>query len=368
MRGTYLAVVAGLIVVVAGPTVLSQGAGMTGSVPRAEAVDLTTLVDRVAGGKPAGGDAWLKWSGHFLRAPDGRVHVPFTVTLEEAPTGFESIAMYLRVVPRDAKGAAGTTRVAGGDIATPVSAPERQFAGGNPTAGEASGRLGLLATELGTITPQFQGFFVARTSSRPGPLVVRRSLVVAPGDYDLYVAVRERPGTGGAMVRWATLKQNLTVPDLGASEPAMSSIILADRIEALGERLSKSQQAERPYAFGSAEVFPRATAFATTDHLVVVFFAYELAVDAGNLPDVTVEYRFRQMSGFGEIFGELAPQRIARGHVAPVFDLKAGRQLAVTQALPLTTFPPDTYELEIAVSDNLSGRSIRRVARFTVGG
>jgi hypothetical protein len=34
----------------------------------------------------------------------------------------------------------------------------------------------------------------------------------------------------------------------------------------------------------------------------------------------------------------------------------------------LTTFPPDTYELEVAVNDNLSGRSVRRVARFTVGG
>ncbi len=371
MRGTCLsAVVAGLIVMVARPHVFGQGPGMTGPVPRAEAVELTSLIDRVAGGKPAGGDAWLKWSGHFLRASDGRVHVPFTVTLDEAPVGFESIAMYVRVVPRDAKGAAGTSRVGGSHMATPVSVPERQFARGNPTAGEASARLSLLATELGTITPPFQGFFVARTSPRPARLVVRRSLVVAPGEYDLYLAVRERPGTDArAVPKWATLQQTLTVPDLVASEPAMSSIILADRIDALGERLSKSHEAERPYAFGSAEVFPNTTAaFATTDLLAIVFFAYNLAVDEGHLPDVTVEYRFRQMSRFGEFFGELAPQRLGRGHAAPVFDHKAGRQLAVTQALPLATFPPDTYELEIAVRDNLSGRSIRRIARFTVSG
>ena len=147
----------------------------------------------------------------------------------------------------------------------------------------------------------------------------------------------------------------------------MSSIILADRIEAIGKRLTPSQEAERPYAFGSAEVFPHSNApFAASDMLVVVFFAYNLAVDEGNLPDVTVEFKFRQMSGFGEIFGELPPQRLGRGHAAPVFDFKAGRQLAVTQALPLTTFPPDTYELEVVVTDHLSRRSIQRIARFAV--
>jgi len=35
--------------------------------------------------------------------------------------------------------------------------------------------------------------------------------------------------------------------------------------------------------------------------------------------------------------------------------------------LPLSSFPPDSYELEAVVSDNLSGRSIVRSARFVVG-
>ena len=291
MRGTCrLAIVAGLIVVAGRSSLLGQGTGNTGSVSRAEAVELTNLVDRVAGGRPPGGDAWLKWSGHFLRASDGRVHVPFTVALDDVNAGFESIAMYVRVVPRDAKGPAGPSRVRGSDLATPVSAPERQFARGNPTAGEASARLGLLATELGTIKPPFEGFFVARTPPRPAPLLVRRSLVVAPGEYDLYVAVQERPTSGArAAPKWAVLEQPLTVPDLTGTEPTLSSIILADRIEAIGKRLSSSQEAERPYAFGSAEVFPHSNApFTSRDMLVVVFFAYNLAVDEGNLPDVTV--------------------------------------------------------------------------------
>lgn len=370
MRGTsLLASVAGLVVVAGQPSRAGQGTGNTGPLPRAEAVELTSLVDRVAGGALPGGDAWLKWSGHFLRASDGRVHVPFTVTLDEATSGFESIGMYVRVVPRHAKGAAGPSRVRGADLATPVGGPERQFARGNPTAGEASARLGLLSAELGTLQPPFEGFFVARTPPRPAPLLVRRSLVVAPGEYDLYVAVQERPASTRAAPKWAVLRQALSVPDLGGSEPTLSSIILADRIEALARRPSPSQVAERPYAFGSAEIFPHADApFASSDMLVVVFFAYNLAVDNGNLPDVTVEFRFRRMSQLGEIFGELAPQRFGHGHTAPVFDVKAGRQLAVTQALSLATFPPDTYEFEVAVTDHLSGRSIGRITRFAVGG
>ena len=74
------------------------------------------------------------------------------------------------------------------------------------------------------------------------------------------------------------------------------------------------------------------------------------------------------MSLVGKIFGELTPQRLSRAHTAPVFDFKAGRQLAVTQALPLAAFPRDNYELEVAVTDNLSGRSVQRVVRFAVGG
>lgn len=368
-RAHVWAVVAALIVMPERSRVLGQGLASTGPVPRSEAAELVNMVDRVAAGEPPGGDAWLKWSGHFLRASDGRVQVPFTVALDEVDTGFESLAMYVRVVPRAAASTASPTRVRGGDVATPVSAPESQFSHGNPTAGEASARMGLLAAELQPRPPGVDTFFLARTSPRPDPLVVRRSLVAAPGEYDLYVAVRERQASGarGAPKR-AVLHQTLTVPDLGGTDLNMSSIILADRIEALTSRPSASQLAERPYAFGSAEVFPRGnTSFASSDMLVAVVFAYNLTVDAGSLPDATVRFRFRQMSAFGETFGELPPQRLARGHTPPVFDLKAGHQLAVTQALPLASFPADAYELEIDVTDNLSSRTARRIARFSVG-
>ncbi|MDH4063902.1 MAG: hypothetical protein OEW19_05840 [Acidobacteriota bacterium] len=367
MRATYLSImVAGFMVVVGRPVASGQTARNLGPVPRTEAVALNELVDAVLGGAPPGGDAWLKWNSHFMRAADGRVYVPFTLTLNDVDEGFESIAMYVRVVPHGATSRSAPNRVSGSDMATPVSAPERQFSRGNPTAGEASARLGLMASEFGSARPPFEGYFVARTPTRGTVPMVRRSLVVAPGDYDVYLAVRERPGTKGAP-KSAVVRQTLSVPDLGGDAPTMSSVILADHIDALAKRPSPSQREERPYAFGSVEVFPDFDAtFAQDDVLSVVFFVYNLAVDDGKLPDVTVEYRFHQMSTFGKLFGELPPQRLSRAHETPAFDLKAGHQLAVTQALPLATFPADTYELEIVVSDHISGRVIQRVARFRV--
>ncbi len=372
MRTTYLSVMAaGLLLVIARPGESGQRAGGgTSPVPRTEAAELRSLVDGVVGGKPAGGDAYLKWDGHFMRAADGRVYVPFTLRLDEADASFESIAMYVRVVPRGTKSPAGDRHVSGSVLGTPVSAPESQFSRGNPTAGEASARLGLMASELSAVKPSFEAYFVARVPGKPAPRILRRALVVVPGEHDLYVAVRERPGaaTGGGP-KAAVLQRTLIVPNLEGSEPTMSSIVLASRVDALATRVSSSTREDRPYAFGSAEVFPDAdSTFNQDDVLSVVYFVYNLAVDEGKLPDVTVECRFFRMSVWGKVFGELAPQRFGRAHAAPAFDLKAGRQLAVTQAVPLTTFPPDTYELEIVVTDNLAGVATRRMVRFIVEG
>lgn len=370
MRTTCLPVLVAGLVVLAGNTGASgQVTRRPEPVPRAEAAALRSLVDAASQGEGTRDDAWLTWDGHFMRAADGRVYVPFTVSLDDVESGFESIAMYVRVMPRGAKGPAGTGAISGSAAATPVSSPESQFSRGNPTGGEASSRLSLMAREFSTIKPPFEGYFVARLPAQAAPSLVRRSLLVAPGDYDLYVAVRERPGPGvQSTPKAAVLRRELTVPDLGGTEPTMSSVILADRIDALPRRLPASQQAEHPYAFGVTEVFPDADARFDQDAVLsVVFFVYNLAVDRGNLPDVTVRYRFHQMSTFGQLFGELLPQRLARDHTPPAFDAKAGRQLAVTQALPLASFPPDTYELEISVTDNLSSHTMQRVVRFTVG-
>ena len=367
MRVTFPSAIVVGVALAAGTAASAQGTGSMGAVPREEAIALKVLVDRVLAGDPAGGDAWLKWSGHFMRAADGRVYVPFTLRLDDVTAEFAPVAIYVRVAPRGASSKPLDVKVRDAQLGTAVSAPERNFARGNPTAGEASAQMGLIASELSAVPMPFEGVYVSGALTGQAP-EIRRSLVVAPGEYDLYVAVRERPRSGGpSRLKSAVLQTNLTVPDLSGDTLTVSSLILADRITALGKRLSASQQAERPYAINSTEVFPRTGGtFERGDVLSVVFFAYNLAVDEKKLPDATVQYRFRQMST-GAVFGEMAPQHFSRDHTPPEFDSHAGRQLAVTQALPLATFPPDTYELEVLMVDNLSGRAASQSARFTVG-
>ena len=51
------------------------------------------------------------------------------------------------------------------------------------------------------------------------------------------------------------------------------------------------------------------------------------------------------------------------------FDLEAaGNQLPVTYAVPLTTFAPGSYRLEVTVGDNIADTQITRAIRFIVDG
>ena len=81
MRATCLAGFA--LIALGGAGAFGQGAGSVGRVPRAEVVDLRQLVDGLVGGVAGGDDVQIKWDGHFMRAGDGRVYVPFTVTLND---------------------------------------------------------------------------------------------------------------------------------------------------------------------------------------------------------------------------------------------------------------------------------------------
>jgi len=254
----------------------------------------------------------------------------------------------------------------------PVSVPERQFSRGAPTAGEASARLNSLARELARTAYPFAGTYAAepkRVNSAAAP-TVRRALVVPAGDYDVYVAVRERQRVGGrAHPKWAVVKRSLTVPDFSRAELTMSSVIFADRIDTLGGRLSAAQQAERPYALGGAEIVPATDAiYEPHEALSVVFFLYNVATDTTGSPDVTVQYQFSQVAASWKVFAETAPQRFSAADVPPIFDAKAGRQLVVTQAVPLKRFAPGDYEIEIVATDNVAGRSTRQRVSFRVGG
>lgn len=350
-----------------------------------EAYVLDRMVDAVADGKLAGGDAWLKWDHHAFRADDGLTYLPFTVVIDEAPGAFRSVAMYVRVANRGEGSSAGRERAArSGYIGfdrgeVPVFVPERATSASSPDlylAGEASTALRLAQDTLDKVSQDRYPFedlyffdFVADEATEP--YQVRRALAVASGEYDVYIAVREysRSGSQPSDPKAAVFKRQLTVPDFPRTGLSMSSVIVADDVRTLPAPLSDVEQSVRPYVFGLAEVVPVSNALlSSADSLSVVFFVYNAAADADNKPNLTVRYRFHQNTNVSEqFFRQTAPMEFNASTLPEQFDFDAvGHQLAVSQAVPLESFPESGYRLEIVVTDNIASQTVVRNLPFVV--
>jgi hypothetical protein len=195
---------------------------------------------------------------------------------------------------------------------------------------------------------------------------LQSGLALAPGEYDLYIALLERNVKGDK--RWAVLKQPITVPDLTTPELRMSSIILADRVETLTRPVPPAEQPRRPYVLGNSELVPALDDELRVDEtLNVAFVIYDAAGDAAGMPDVRVEYRLFQQNFSGErLLGATPPQAFGPATLPAGFDLRTGQQLAAMQSLPLNGYKPGTYRLAIRVIDNRTGATAEESLRFVV--
>src|SRR5712691_607061 len=129
---------------------------------KAEQIDFDTLVNLVDGvaagraGAPSPGIPVTGESNHFFRAPDGSTYVPFTITLDKGQLAAPDSAVYLAAFP---KGAA-------------PAAPAKNSK--DKTAGP---------------TPAFEKFEFTQIGA-DGKL--SRYMQVKPGDYDVYLAVKDK--------------------------------------------------------------------------------------------------------------------------------------------------------------------------------
>jgi hypothetical protein len=338
----------------------------------AEANELKRLVDEVAGGRLPGGDAWVRWNTHFLRGADGKTYVPFTLSIEEAPHNFDELAVYVRLTePHADPGRRGLRADVPADLPAagqvPVSVPERQFARGAPTAGEASAMLTVMEQALTARRYVFEDLHFTRTRPMGGGAArhVRRAFAVAPGVYDAYIAVRER-STGGRSPKSVVLKSTIEVPDFSANQLLMSSIILTERIDALPRALGADQQVEHPYALGPVELVPAADSeFDAGEALSLAFVVYNPALDATRSTHVVVDYRFYSGTDApGRFFRQTEPHVFTR-ETAGAIDPK-NRQFPVSAVIPLTVFPAGDYRLEITVQDRVAATSVASNLAFTV--
>lgn len=323
---------------------------------RRDAAVLVGLVDAAVTGRPAS-DFAIAWRNDFFKAQTG-TFVPFTVTVDRATLSAASALMYVRAMHRE------------------------------PTA-PAMGR-------PAQVRYPFELIFPVEIQGDGGPIRITRGFAVPPGDYDVYVALRERRGDPVGTeprLKAAVLKQPLSVPDFWAGELATSSVMLADRIDPLRDVPAVDDVLERPYVIGESEIHPAAaSSFRKDRELIVVFLIYNATVSADRNFDIQVDYDlFRTLpaaavsDGASAVSGEptgdhpvarpgeryvthTTPQRFKPALMGADFDPEAGHPMMAGQGILLSSFEEGEYRLGITVTDLLSRRTLSRDVTFTVVG
>jgi hypothetical protein len=319
-----------------------------------EIQNIVKVVDSVAAGQPAPNDLSLAWVREdILKAQGNKEYVPFTVSIDPSKVSGGNVALYWRVVSKDAP------------AATAPAATTGKKDDKDKDKDKDKGKKSEYAYEDITFVPVTAG---------TTPLRISRSFTVSAGNYDVFVVAKEptneKAPKNAPPPKTSVLKQSVTVPDFWSTELQTSSVIIASRIDPLPAPLTPAQQADRPYALGAMEIVPAfETKFTKKSELSTFMLIYNPKVDSANKPDVTVEYNFYQKpAGQPEkFFNKTAPQSLNAQTLPPNFDFAAGHQLQSGQAVPLASFPEGDYRLEIKVTDKIGNKTLTRDVNFSIG-
>ena len=293
-----------------------------------EVQTVVKIVDDAVAGQPAPSDFPVTLQYHFQKARDQRTFMPVTIVFPQDQITNTSVVYYVRVVGRGANAAAAADGEKDAKQDEKKGRPEYPF--------EDVRFIDLKAPENG----QYR---------------VTRAVSVPPGEFDLYLLMRERtPKDKKAAAPKASLfKQTVTVPNFWSEELMTSSIILSNKAEQLNAPPSEADMAANPYVFGMTRLTPSLdNKFSKKDELSIIFLIYNTAAAQGGKPDVKVEYNFHQKTGTGEkFFNRTEPQSFNAQTLPPQFDAAAGHQLVGGLSIPLASFPEGDYRLEIKITD-----------------
>ncbi|MBI4886518.1 MAG: hypothetical protein HY824_05465 [Acidobacteria bacterium] len=306
---------------------------------------LVQLVDAVAAGKqPAPADVSVTWAGnHFVKGAADTTFIPFTVTIDPSTLTAPGVALYVRAVSKNA---------------APAPAPA-------PAPANSRDRNQQPAAP---VYPWDDIQFL----DVPQGGKVSRAMMLKPGEYDLFIAIKEK--TPAQLPRNAPpqkaglLRQALMVPDFNGPELTISTPIIADSVMPLASPLSPDAQRANPYTFGGTlQVVPAADSqLKTSDDLQLLFWIYGVQ-HANGVPDVLVEFNFHQKTGDSEkFFNKTQPQVLNQSTLPPGFNITAGHQVLGFLGVPLKSFPAGEYRVEIKITDKLSGKTLTHNATFTV--
>jgi hypothetical protein len=320
---------------------------------RGEGEAILALADAALSGKPVPSDFPVRWQNDFVKAQRG-TFVPFTLTVDASQLTRRSALVYVRAKRRS----------------TASDAPDRK------------------RQDRDEATYPVDAIFPVELTPGSGSRI-SRGFSVSPGEYDVFVVMRERvdPGAPRTRPKAAVMRQALSVPDFRSNELTTSSLIVADGLTVLAEAVPADQLAERPYVIGRNEITPAADRrFRRDEELIVVFLVYNPMVTVERQFDVRVEYHFYRKVGAGvraeagvepgahptgrageQYFNRTDPQRFNPALMGTAFDPGTGEPVMAGQVVPLAGFEEGDYRLDVQIIDLLSGKSVSRDVLFTVG-
>jgi hypothetical protein len=320
------------------------------------------IVDDFSAGQPAPNDLSIAWAREdVLKALGNKEYVPFTITLDPTKVSGGTVAVYWRVVSKNA--------------VAPAPAP----------VAAAGAKKDDKDKDKDKKKPEYayEDVSFVPVAAAQNPMRVSRSFTVPGGPYDVFVVVKEptpdKPAKNAPPPKTSVIKQTVNVPDFWNGEFSTSTVILAQRIDPLPAPLTPQQQVDRPYALGTMEIVPVPdTKYTKKSELSTFMLIYNPKVDKDNKPDVVVEYNFCQAAPGAEakagepckagekFFNKTVPQNLNAATLPAQFDFNAGHQLQSGQAVSLAPFPEGQYRLEIKVTDKIGNKSLTRDINFTV--
>ena len=330
---------------------------------REEGEAVLALADNAMAGKSVPEEIDVQWQNDFVKAQRG-TFVPFTLSIDGSTLTRPAVLVYVRARRRQGRDRAGTDDRRRGSQERETDAPD--------------------ATSYAV-----DAIFPVELDASPGRVArVSRGFAVVPGDYEVFVVLRERvaPGASRARPKASVLRRALNVPDFWSNEFTTSSVMVADRLSTLPAPVPSDQLPERPYVIGRNEITPAADrAFRRSEELIVVFLVYNPMITTERQFDVKVEYHFFRKVGKAALngpageglahssarageqyFNHTEPQRFNPALMGAAFDPASGEPVLAGQVVPLGGFEEGEYRLELQVFDLLSGKSLSRDVVFTV--
>lgn len=185
------------------------------------------------------------------------------------------------------------------------------------------------------------------TDAKDRKSAYQKAIALAPGTYKVDVIVRD-VASGATGVRHI----GFTVPKYDPQKLSTSTLVLASKLEALGDQPAVGQ-----FVIGQQKVIPNVSGVYRRGQPVGVYLqVYNAGIDQTTLrPSVDVEYALMKD---GKELGKQAEDWRGMSD--------AGQRLTLAKLIDSRSLAPGEYELAIRIRDRVSGQALTPTAKFTV--